>query len=181
MSKSKKIWLLLAALSLSLILVACGSSDVNTGADGNSTEKKDSEEKKEIQKEDNTKKFDASDQTKDVLGMKVGLGEIQIAEDKISVGMNIENTTDKPLSFYPDQGQSVVGDMQLDANLFMTTGSIGGDVQGGVKQDGVIEFLPPEGKKIDVEAIDSIKLIFGDVTTDDFMKSEPVNFEITVK
>lgn len=178
----KKSWFLFVVLVLGLMLGACGESDVSTGGEGNSAEKKeDTEKKEEAKKDDGSKKIDASDNSAEVLGMKIALGEIKIAEDKVSVGMNLENTTDSVLNFFPDQGQAVVGDMQLDANLFMTSGSIGGEVQGGVKQDGVIEFLAPDGKKIDVEAIETIKLIFGDVTTEDFMQSEPANFEVTVK
>lgn len=175
----KKSWLfLLLILSLGLILGACGSSDVSTGGEGNSTEKKE-ETKNDTKKDDGSQRFDASEHSMEVLGMKVALGEIKIADDKISVGTNIENTTNDVLNFYPDQGQAVIGDMQLDANLFMTTGDIGGEVQGGVKQEGVIEFLAPEGKKIDIDSIDKIKIIFGDVTTGDYMQSEPVAFEVT--
>lgn len=177
----KKSWLFLVFLILGLMLGACGSSDVGTGGEGNTAEKKEEAGKKEESKDDGSKKIDASDQSTEVLGMKVALGEIKIAEDKVSVGMNIENTTGAALNFYPDQGQAIIGDMQLDANLFMTSGKVGGEVQGGVKQDGVIEFLAPEGKKIDVESITSIKLVFGDITTADFMQTEPVSFEVPVK
>ncbi|EIJ79176.1 hypothetical protein PB1_16504 [Bacillus methanolicus PB1] len=178
----KKILFVTALLSLGLVLAGCGSSDVSTGGTGNSTEKKEesNSETKEVKK-DSGKTIDATAHTTDVLGMKVALGEIKITEDKISVGMNLENTSDAALSFYPDQGQLVVGDMQLNANMFMTTGEIGGDVQGGVKQEGVIEFLAPEGKKIDVNAVKELKLLFGDITTADFMQSKPVEFVVPVQ
>jgi hypothetical protein len=71
--------------------------------------------------------------------------------------------------------------MQLDANMFMTEGDIGGELQGGVKQDAVIVFTVPEGKKIDVKAITQLKLILGDVTTEDYMTSKPVEFTVPVK
>lgn len=177
----KKLLIFLSVLFLSL-LAACSESDVSTGGEGNSVEKKEeATEPKEEAKEESGKTVDATSQTVTVLGMKVGLGEIKIAEDKISVGVNLENTTNKALSFYPDQGQLVAGDMQLDANLFLTSGDIGGDVQGGVKQEGVIEFLAPEGKTIDPNVVTEVKLIFGDVTTDDFMQSEPVEFTVPVQ
>lgn len=131
--------------------------------------------------ESGEKIVDATAQSMDAAGMKVNLGEIKISKDKIKVGINIENTTDAQLMFYPDQGSAVVGDMQLDANMFLTDGSIGGEVQAGVKQEGVLEFLAPEGKEIDVEAIKEIKLLFGDVITDDFMTTKPVDFTIPVQ
>lgn len=174
----KKSLVLPTALSV-LLLGACGTSDVSTGSEGNSTEKK--EKTEEVKKEESGKTIDATSHTAEVLGMKVGLGEIKIQEDKISVGVNLENTTDKLLNFYPDQGSLVVGDMQISANMFMTTGTLGGEVQGGVKQDGVIEYLVDEGKKLDVDSIAEIKLIFGDVTTEDFMESKPMEIVVPVK
>lgn len=175
---------LLMGLSLGMVLVlgACGSSDVETGGTGNSTEKKEvAEAPKETKQEENVKSIDATSQVVTAAGMQVGLGEIKIAEDKISVGINLQNTTNAALNFYPDQGQLVVGDMQLNANMFMTSGEVGGEVQGGVKQEGVIEFLAPEGKKLDINTITQIRLIFGDVVTADYMTSEPVEFTVTAQ
>ncbi|MGM7720567.1 hypothetical protein [Metabacillus sp. Hm71] len=177
----KKLLVLSSALSL-FLLGACGNSDVSTGGEGNSTEvKEERTETKEAPKEESGKTIDASAQTANVLGMKVGLGEIKIEEDKISVGINLENTTDQVLNFYPDQGSLVVGDMQIQANLFMTSGTVGGEVQSKVKQNGVIEYLVDEGKKLDINSISEVKLIFGDVTTEDYMQSEKVEITVPVK
>jgi hypothetical protein len=176
--KMKKLLMVLSASAI-MVLGACSESDVSTGGSGNTTEKK--LEAKETKKEDTGKTIDATNQKVEAAGMKVGLGEVKVTADKISVGINLENTTDKALSFYPDQGKMVIGDMQLDANMFMTSGSVGGDVQSGVKQEGVIEFLAPEGKKIDVKTVKQIKLVFGDVVTEDYMTTEPVNFTVEVK
>jgi hypothetical protein len=175
--------LVLLSISLLLGLGACASSDVSTGGTNNSTEKKPATTttSKPAAKEENVKKISATATAVDVLGMHVGLGDIKISEDKIEVGVNLNNTTTKKLIFYPDQGQLVVGDMQLDANVFMTSGKVGGEVQGGVKQDAVLVFTAPEGKKLDVKLITQIKLIFGDVTTDDFMDSKPVELTVPVQ
>lgn len=157
-----------------------GEDSVSTGADSEETNDTASNEETEAPA-DGTKTVDASSQTTEAAGMKVGLGEIKISSDKLKVGVNLENTTDGMLMFYPDQGSAVIGDMQIDANMFLTDGSIGGDVQGGVKQEGVLEFLAPEGKEIDVDAVKEIKFVFGDVTTEDFMTTEPVNFTVPVQ
>lgn len=111
----------------------------------------------------------------------MGLGDIKILEDKIEVGVNITNTTTKKLIFYPDQGHLVIGDMQLDSNMFMESGKIGGEVEAGVKENAVLVFPAPDGKKIDVKSVTQIKVLFGDVTTDDFMTNKPVEFTIPVK
>lgn len=183
----KKAKFLLPALLTSFLLVlgACGNSGISTGSDGNSVEKEtestESTETTEATQVDTGKTIDASGESADVLGMKVGLGEIKILEEKISVGINLENTASDALTFYPDQGKAVIGDMQLEANMFFTEGQVGGDVQSGIKQDGVIEFLAPEGKTIDVEAIKEVKLLFGDINTSDYMQSKPVEFTVPVQ
>ncbi|MGE6675298.1 hypothetical protein ACQKEX_09360 [Bacillus pumilus] len=177
----KKFYALFLALGLTFTLTACGSTDdVSTGA---SKEKESTSTKSQSKnkKDDDSKKFDASKHKTNAQGMKVHLGEIKIMKDRINVGVNIENTTDKVLNFYPDQGKAVAGSMQLNANLFMTDGNIGGDVEGGVKQDGVIQFLAPKGKEINIKNIKELKLKFGSVTTDDFMNSKDVTFTVKVK
>ncbi|AYC54164.1 hypothetical protein ABES28_13305 [Bacillus licheniformis] len=175
----KKFLALFLSLGLALALAACSSTDdVSTGADDSKDKKT---EKTEEKKDDGSKKVDASSQKAEALGMKVNLGDIKIMKDKINVGINLENTTDKQLHFYPDQGKAIVGDMQLDANMFLTDGAVGGDVEGGVKQDGVLEFSVPEGKEIDVNSVKEVKLKFGDVTTEDFMKNQDVSFTVPVK
>ncbi len=172
--------IILVVLIIVIAMFAGGGDEkVSTGTDsGSDTTKKEEQAPK---KEDGTKTVDAKDQTKVVAGMKVGLGEIKISSNKLKVGINIENTTDGKLMFYPDQGSAVIGDMQLDANLFLTDGTIGGDVQSGVKQEGILEFLVPKGKEIDVKSIKEIKLLFGDVVTDDFMTSEPAEFVVPIQ
>lgn len=176
----KKIHILFVAAFI-LLLGACAESGVSTGGEGNSVEAKNTGEKKETPKEDDGSKLvDATDQTTEAVGLKVNLGEIKISEDRVAVGMNIENTTTDVLNFYPDMGGTVViGDMQLDANFMYTEGSIGGEIQSGVKKDGVIVFFVPEDKKLDVSAVKELKFIFGDVTTSDYT-SEPVNFTVPV-
>ncbi|MGE0912402.1 hypothetical protein ACQGRJ_21850 [Bacillus atrophaeus] len=172
-----KKWLVLfMSLGLALALAACGSTDdVSTGSSDSKNKK--TEEKKD----DGSKKVDASSQSTEVLGMKVSLGDVKIMKDKINVGLNIENTTDKALSFYPDQGNAVIDSMQLSANMFLTDGEVGGDVQGGVKQEGVLEFSAPEGKEIDVDSVKEIKLNFGDINTEDFMNTKSVTLTVPVK
>lgn len=131
--------------------------------------------------DDGSKKIDASNQSTTAEGLKVGLGEIKIFSDKIQVGMNVENTNKGKVTFYPDQGSAVIGDMQLDANMFLTDGSISGDIQSGVKKEAVLEFLAPEGKKIDVKNIKQIKFLFGDVYDEKTFNTKDVSFTVKVK
>lgn len=75
----------------------------------------------------------------------------------------------------------LLADMQLSANMFLTDGEVGGEVQGGVKQEGVLEFTAPEGKEIDVDSVKEIKLNFGEVITEDFMNNKAVSITVPVK
>lgn len=131
--------------------------------------------------EEGVKTIDATAQSTEALGLKIGLGEIKIENDRIKVGMNVENTSDKTITFYPDQGSAVVGNIQLDANLFMTDGDVSGEIQSGVQKEGVIEFLVPEGKTLDVATVKEIKLALGDVVDDSYLNSKTINIVIPVK
>lgn len=155
-----------------------GEEKVSTGTETKTAATTGSEEKP---KDDGSKKIDASTQSVDALGLKVGLGEIKISKDKIQVGINVENTTDKKVTFYPDQGSAVIGNMQLDANLFLTDGDVSGDILGGVKKEAVLEFLAPDGKEIDVNAVTEVKLMFGDVFEDETFTTQDVSFTIPVQ
>ncbi|WP_254654700.1 hypothetical protein [Bacillus sp. FJAT-27986] len=166
-------------IAVLLIIVAIvGGGEEESVSTGNTSDTKTTETQKT---DDGTKTIDASSQQVTAQGLKVGLGDIKIEENEIQVGINVQNTTDGVLQFYPDQGSAVIGDMQLDANMFLTDGDVSGEIQGGVKKEGVLEFLAPDGKTIDVNSVKEIKLILGDVTTEDFMNSEDVSFTIPVK
>lgn len=174
----KKIKMVSLSALVVLGLVGCSESDVATGGSGNSVE-----EKKEaaVPKEDSGKRIDATNQKVEAAGLKVGLGEIKIEADKISVGINIENTSDQAVSFYPDQGQMVIGDMQLSSNFMMNDGDVDSETQPGVKKEAVYVYPAPKGKTLDVDSIKEIKLFYGDVTTADYMTAEPVNFTVGIK
>ncbi|MEQ6357486.1 hypothetical protein ABNX05_23050 [Lysinibacillus sp. M3] len=169
--------ILLVVLIVALAMCSTDDDKPSTGSSGEKVET--SSTKKETT--DGSKKVDASTQNVDALGLKVGLGEIKITKGKIQVGVNVHNTKDNKVTFYPDQGSAVIGDMQLDANLFLTDGDVSGDIQGGVKKEAVLEFLAPDGKDIDVENVKEIKLMFGNVFDDNTFESQDVTFTVPVK
>ncbi|SMO73571.1 hypothetical protein [Melghirimyces algeriensis] len=157
----------------SLVFVGCAPEDVDTGA-----EDKKVEADKAVNK--NEKRFKAGAST-EVLGVKVNIAEVVIKPDKIEIGMNLENTNSNEVNWYPDQeGKAIIGDKQLDANMFMG-GDIGGEIAGGVKQDGVLVFPTPNNSKLDPEKIEKIKLDLGEIATHDFMKTDNVQIKVEVK
>lgn len=174
----KKIKMVSLSALVVLGLVGCSESDVSTGGSGNSVESK---KEASAPKKEEGKRIDATKQQMEAAGLKVGLGEIKITDTKIEVGINVENTSNQVLSFYPDQGQMVIGDMQLTSNFIMNDGTVDGEIQPGVKQDAVYVYPAPDGKTLDVKAIQEIKFFFGDVTTADYMTTEPVNFTVGIK
>jgi hypothetical protein len=128
----------------------------------------------------NEKKFNAGI-TKTVNGLIINIAEVKITENSIEVGMNFENKTDSKLTFYPDQGSAVVGSMQLDANMFMGSGDVSGDINAKVKKEGTIEYTAPEGKIIDVKNIKQLTLDMGEVFNDSNYDATKANIIIPVK
>lgn len=168
----------IALIVLVIVLALIGGEDEKPATGTTSSESKTEATKTEAT---DTKTVDASTQVVEANGLKVGLGEIKISKDKIQVGVNVENTGANSVTFYPDQGSAVVGNMQLDANMFLTDGDVSGDIQSGVLKEGVIEYLAPEGKEIDVATLTEIKLVFGDVFDDTSFESKEVTFTVPVK
>lgn len=161
------------------LLVGCAPSDVQTG--GNNDVATNSAPQTEAKKDDGSKKFHAGTSAEG-LGLKVNIAEIKIGSDKIEVGMNIQNNNQHAMTWYPDQEATiVVGDMQLDSNMFMGSGKLGGDIEAGVKKDGVLVFPVAEGKTLDVAKVANLKLKVGEVHSPDFMQTEEISFDIPVK
>lgn len=155
----------------SLVVMGCAPDDVDTGAPDSEAEAADNKDEK---------RFKANTST-EALGVKVTIAEVVIKPDKLEIGMNLENTNSDEVNWYPDQeGKAVIGDKQLDANMFMG-GEIGGEIAGGVKQDGVLVFPTPNNFKLDHKEIKEIKLNLGEISTHDFMKTDKVEIKIPVK
>ncbi|MBH8595855.1 hypothetical protein I8U20_10980, partial [Thermoactinomyces intermedius] len=123
-------------IGLSMLLLAgCGPDDVDTGVKATNEQTK---QEVKAEKADE-KRFKANAST-EALGVKVNIAEVVIKPDRIEVGMNLENTNSDQVTWWPDQeGKIVVGDKQLNANMFMGD-SVGGEIAGGVKQNGVLTF-----------------------------------------
>ncbi|MBX6353728.1 MAG: hypothetical protein IRZ10_10380 [Thermoflavifilum sp.] len=168
-----------AAIFVGGALVGCGaSSDVNTGASYNVSGQK--QQTQQQQPSDGSKKFNAN-VSKTALGLKINVADVKISPDKVEIGVNLQNTSNHKLDFFPDQGHIVVGDMQIDANMFMGNGNAGGEIEPGAKKDAVIVFPVESGKQIDVSKVKSIKVDFGDVTDETSFDSKSVSFTIPVK
>ncbi|MFP5116146.1 hypothetical protein ACSU64_27950 [Bacillaceae bacterium C204] len=172
----KRVWVWALGIVIIAGIASGGGNDdkVSTGADGGAK----TTASKQV--DDGSKKFNAGISTT-VQGLKINVAEVIIQEDKIVVGMNFENSIQNKLSFYPDQGNAIIGDMQLGANMFMGSGEVSGDINPGIKMDGTVEYLAPEGKKIDVKNVKEIKLDMGQVYNEDTYNADDVVITIPVK
>lgn len=173
----KRIWVWVLAIIV-VIAIASGGGEEETVSTGTTPTKDSKQETKKV--DDGSKKFN-SGVTAEANGLKVTIGDVLIKEDSIEVGMNMANNGSNKVTFYPDQGNAIIGNMQLSANMFMGSGEVSGDFNAGITQEGTIEYLAPEGKTIDVKNIKEIKLDMGDVFDDKTYESENVTITIPVK
>lgn len=164
-------------IGLSMLLLAgCGPDDVDTGVKATNEQTK---QEVKAEKADE-KRFKANAST-EALGVKVNIAEVVIKPDRIEVGMNLKNTNSDQVTWWPDQeGKIVVGDKQLNANMFMGD-SVGGEIAGGVKQNGVLTFLTNNNDRLDPKSVKEIKMDLGEVMSSDFMNTKKVEFEIKVQ
>lgn len=173
--KVKRVGLTAILVILALMFTGCAPTDVDTGSgDGDKSESKDNGEIA------NEKRFKANQST-EALGVKVQIAEVVMKEDRIEVGMNLENTNSQQVSWYPDQdGKAIIGDKQLNADM-LGSGEIGGEIANGIKQDGVLVFTTSNNSKIKPEEIKEIQLNLGEIMSEDYTKNEKVNLTIPVK
>lgn len=113
--------------------------------------------------------------------VKVNVSQIVIKPDQVEVGLNYEVTSKQKITWYPDQGKIVVGDMQLDVDPTIETSLVTGDILPGTKSDGVLVFKPHGDKTIDIDKVDKIKFNLSDIIPEDLGDDKHIDFEIPVK
>lgn len=165
--------LLISLIAAVALLVGCTEpTDVATGG-SNTAEGQN-------QPAENEKRVDANFNEK-FKYVDLNVKEIVITPTEVKVGMNYENISNQKVSFYPDQGHIVIGDMQLDVDFLTQTSLQSGEVSAGVKSDGVLVFKPKGEKRIDVDNVTSIKFDLGEIYPDDYSSTKKVEFEISIK
>lgn len=114
-------------------------------------------------------------------GLIIKVTEIEIEDDKVLIGTTLKNPTKNKLSFYPDQGNVVIGSMQLDSNMPMVEGDVSGEIQAGVEKSGVIAFNVPDGKTLNPNTVTQITLHWGDVYNQKTYASKEFDATLTIK
>src|SRR5690606_41438045 len=137
---TKLIMLLFSALLIG-ILSAC--DDGGEGESNESTTNESASETSEMTvnaEEEENSGFVEVNETYNVNGLDIKIENIEITDDKVRVAMTIANNSDTTKTFYPDQGFLVVGNKQVEADIFATEGDLSGDIFGGVEKSGVVIF-----------------------------------------
>ncbi|MGD9629959.1 MAG: hypothetical protein AB7V18_12005 [Pyrinomonadaceae bacterium] len=98
---------------------------------------------------------------------------------KITVGMTIINPTKETKTFYPNQGELVIGSTQMSSNAFLDSGDTSGEIHAGVEKRGSIAFID-ENKTVDPATVKQIKFKFGKVYGENIMRSVDADWDLAL-
>src|SRR5690606_18479540 len=177
---TKLIMLLFSALLIG-ILSAC--DDGGEGESNESTTNESASETSEMTvnaEEEENSGFVEVNETYNVNGLDIKIENIEITDDKVRVAMTIANNSDTTKTFYPDQGFLVVGNKQVEADIFATEGDLSGDIFGGVEKSGVVIFNVADSG-INFEEASEIVLRLGDVFDEESFNAEEFAETIAIK
>lgn len=173
----KMIMLLFSALLIG-ILSAC--DDGGESESNESTTNEGASETSETNTEEENSGFVEVNETYNVNGLDIMIENIEITDDKVRVAMTIVNNSDTTKTFYPDQGFLVVGNKQVEADIFATEGDLSGDIFGGVEKSGVVIFNVADSG-INFDETSEIVLRLGDVFDEESFNAEEFAETIAIK
>lgn len=178
----KKLIMLLFSVLLIGILSAC--DDGGEGESNESTTNESASETSEMsvnagEEEENSGIVEVN-KTYNVNGLDIKIENIEITDDKVRVAMTIANNSDTTKTFYPDQGFLVVGNKQVEADIFATEGDLSGDIFGGVEKSGVVIFNVADSG-INFDEASEIVLRLGDVFDEESFNAEEFAETIAIK
>lgn len=176
----KKLIMLLFSALLIGILTAC--DDGGEGESNESTTNKSASETSEmsVNAEEENSGIVEVNKTYNVNGLDIKIENIEITDDKVRVAMTIANNSDTTKTFYPDQGFLVVGNKQVEADIFATEGDLSGDIFGGVEKSGVVIFNVADSG-INFDEASEIVLRLGDVFDEESFNAEEFAETIAIK
>lgn len=138
----------------------------------------DSNEEVDKSSEDDSEKIIEVNEEYEVNGLNIVIEDIEITEKDVKISMNVKNESDNTKTFYPDQGDIVIGNKQIGANMFMTDGDVSGDIHAGVEKSGTLQFLDDE---LIPSEITEIELMLGNVFDEETFDSESFEEVISVE
>lgn len=138
-----------------------------------------SEESTEVEPEEESEGIYEINETYEVNGLTIDISTIEVSDDDVKIAMKLTNNSENTLSFYPDQGDIIIGNKQVGANMFMTDGDVSGDIHAGVEKSGVIRFILDDD--ISADDIEEITLKLGDVYNEDEFNAEEFSETLSLK
>ena len=177
----KKYLTLVLLLSFLLIGILSACDDGGGGESNESTTNESASETSETntEEEENSGIVEVNE-TYNVNGLDITIENIEITDDKVRVAMTIANNSDTTKTFYPDQGFLVVGNKQVEADIFATEGDLSGDIFGGVEKSGVVIFNVADSG-INFDEASEIVLRLGDVFDEESFNAEEFEETIAIK
>lgn len=177
----KKYLTLVLLLSFLLIGILSACDDGGEGESNESTTNESASETSETntEEEENSGIVEVNE-TYNVNGLDITIENIEITDDKVRVAMTIANNSDTTKTFYPDQGFLVVGNKQVEADIFATEGDLSGDIFGGVEKSGVVIFNVADSG-INFDEASEINLRLGDVFDEESFNAEEFAETIAIK
>ena len=98
-------------------------------------------------------------------GLTVVIEDIDITRKYVTLGVTVRNDSEGTLSFYPSQGDIIIGNKQLDSNFLMNKGSVDGDIHAGVEKSGTFKYVADDDG-LEPGDITEVKLMFGSIYGD---------------
>ena len=135
--KKKRAWIgLLATIGVgAFATIALIVSAIMADPDASEPAAATSDSNEEVDKssEDDSEKIIEVNEEYEVNGLNIVIEDIEITEKDVKISMNVKNESDNTKTFYPDQGDIVIGNKQIGANMYMTDGDVSGDIHAGVE------------------------------------------------
>lgn len=182
--KKKRAWIgLLASIGVgAFATIALIDSAIMAVPDASEPAVATSDSNEEVDKssEDDSEKIIEVNEEYEVNGLNIVIEDIEITEKDVKISMNVKNESDNTKTFYPDQGDIVIGNKQIGANMFMTDGDVSGDIHTGVEKSGTLRFLDDDDELIPSE-ITEIELMLGNVFDEETYDSEDFKEVINVE
>lgn len=180
--KKKRAWIgLLASIGVgAFATIALIVSAIMADPDASEPAVATSDSNEEVDKssEDASEKIIEVNEEYEVNGLNIVIEDIEITEKDVKISMNVKNESDNTKTFYPDQGDIVIGNKQIGANMFMTDGDVSGDIHAGVEKSGTLRFLDDE---LIPSEITEIELMLGNVFDEETFDSESFEEVISVE
>jgi hypothetical protein len=105
-------------------------------------------------------------------GLALTVVAVVIGPDRILVKLTLKNNTDQKLTFYPTQGNAVIGNVQLDADYSGSESHMSGDIMPGVQKTGNVGFLAPKNQTIPHHSVKNIELNFGKIFNENYKTTQ---------